>query len=264
MLGRVIPLPAAACAPDGSAAALALALGGRRVRAGGHAARAPRGRPARLRRRPRPRPAALRCSATCCALGHGSARPVRHAGGSPPGRRPANSSARPPSQNVCTSGSDEPTWTTWKTPTTMPSAPMKRVSRPARIALSETSTMPTASASAAGVSSTRLSCDEPGRRRGPGPRRSCRRRRRRSLASITRPTPSATQATAEQHAADDRQVEGPAGELGPAGADGGGQERHRVRERDEPEAHDDPAGDQLGRVVGDVARRRATCSVGWS
>ena len=142
---------------------------------------------------------------------------------------------------------------TWRTPTTMPSAPMKRVSRPARMPLSETSTMPTASASAAGVSSTRraararsppMSCTAP---IVPAPSTT-------SLASITRPTPSATHETAEQHAADDRQVEGPARELRRGGR-GSPAARNvtRVGERDEPEALTEAGGDQLGRVVGDVA-----------
>ena len=86
-------------APEGLtglvAALLALALVG---------GRPGRGRPPGLRRRRRPAPARARrgwrragargASATSRWLGHGSSRPVRHAGSSPPGRRPRSSTAR--------------------------------------------------------------------------------------------------------------------------------------------------------------------------
>ena len=48
-----------------------------------------------------------RASRTSAELGHGTASPVAHAGGSPLGQRPASSSAIAPSQNVCTIGSGE-------------------------------------------------------------------------------------------------------------------------------------------------------------
>ena len=110
---------------------------------------------------------------------------------------------------------------------------MKRVSRPVRIALSETSTKPDGerqrrrleqhaadpaipclaeswtSAIVPGLSSERVRVERRGRRpqRDPG--------------------------HAEQRAAHERQVERPAGELGPPRARGGRQERHRVGEPDE-------------------------------
>ena len=79
-------------APLAPALAAALAHGGA---GGGRGARGRRllvGLGAARRARPRRPRGAARPSR--CWLGHGSSRPVRHAGGSPPGRRPANSSAR--------------------------------------------------------------------------------------------------------------------------------------------------------------------------
>ena len=63
--------------------------------------------------------------------GHGSALPVFQAGRSPPGQRPRKSMPRPPSQNVCTTGSGQMTSIA---PPRMPMKPNSRVSRPARIA----------------------------------------------------------------------------------------------------------------------------------
>ena len=78
--------------------------------------------------------------------------------------------------------------------------------------------MPTASASAAGVSSTLAELREPGRPEVLDRADRAGAVEQTSWASITRPTPQRDPRDREQHAADDRQVEGPARELRPAGA----------------------------------------------
>ena len=83
-------------------------------------------------------------------LGHGAASPVVHAGGTPLGQRPGEQRrAIAPSQNVCTIGSGRRIGSTISAPQMMPSTPMKRVSRPTRIALRQITTQPRPSASEA-------------------------------------------------------------------------------------------------------------------
>ena len=175
--GGAAPPPArgVAVAELGSAA-LALALrrrGGRRRAAGGDR----RSASASSSGTASPRLAASarwRCARTSAELGHGSASPVVHACGWPLGQRPRKSTASMISQKACTTGSGPPIGRICSAPVIMPSTPMKRVSRPTRIALSEISTIESASASA------------PGQARG-----SARRRRGRSCRCPPPPRPCA-------------------------------------------------------------------------
>ncbi len=199
--------------------------------------------PAPARRRGGAASACLRrASRTAAELGHGTASPVVHAGGSPLGQRPASSSAIAPSQNVCTIGSGDRIGSTISAPQMTPSTPMKRVSSPTRMPLRQITTHARPSASEARpiawVPGMPISCAATSRLELPmsSARSTVRAPSRKSVISADVPSVNSTVATAPASAAGQREVDPEAAERRAARAHRGAEVGEHQPDRDEAEA----------------------------
>ena len=226
----------ARAATDPRRRAPARALGRRRA-----AARRPR-------RAPRPPPS---CAARAARPRTATARPCRSA--TRAGCRSASGRGRGSqsisSQKHWTTGSGPPNGRICSTPVMMPSTPMKRVSRPTRIALSETNTIASASASAPGQPEQLGEQPEPARR---DVRRRVdgavaveevadRERRSRSRTAASRSPGGRRRRAAARRSS--------CGSAGPAGADRARQVGQRPAEREVADRDDDARDDDRERAV---------------
>ena len=191
--------------------------------------------------------ASRRLSAISRWLGHGSSRPVRHAGSSPPWRRPVNSSASPRNQNVCTSGSGPIADDLQRADDRAEDAHEARQQPgPHRVQRHQQQR--------GGQREHRGQRQHLGDEADPAEadvlRRGDRPRPVEERVDVADPPDGAgDRGDAHQHAADGRQVERELDELRAARAGGGGEEGQRVGEREVAEPLDDRREDQAEHVV---------------